>query len=107
MYTKDEYLTALKIVREYELAQKNIELSIFTKCTIYNIVSNSCKHYNKSAMAYWVSIDGNIPERNPDAMIIDSNLGFYTIEGGRKVYDTFLDAYKGVVSKFKRLHLIN
>jgi len=107
MHTKDEYLNALKIVREYELQNKNIELSIFEECTINNIVSNICKHYNKSATAYWVSLDGNIPERNPDAMIVDSGIGFYTIEGGRKTYDTIQNAYKGVVSKLKRMHLIN
>ena len=107
MYTKEEYQTALRIVSSYELEQKSNKLSKYKNCTIDNIVSNNCKHFMKSAVAYWVSIEGNIPERNPDAMIIDSGIGFYTILGGRKAYDTFEKAYKDMLSKLKRMRLIN
>lgn len=89
------------------LEQKSNKLSKYKNCTIDNIVSNNCKYFMRSAVAYWVSIEGNIPERDPDAMIIDSGMGFYTILGGRKTYDTFEKAYKDMLSKLKRMRLIN
>jgi hypothetical protein len=108
IHSREDYLNALKVVKEYKEQLKTDKLLEYNECTVDNIVSSEFIyfHNNKKAIAYWVSLDCNIPDRDPDAIIkIDSN-DFYTIEGNRTPYSNMEEAYKAVIRKFRRNKLI-
>jgi hypothetical protein len=102
--TKEEYFSALKIVRDYEEQNKKYKLSIYNNCSEENIVSNEFTYNfrnNQKAKAYWVSKDGKVPERDPDGIIVLEE-NFYTIKGFRRPFETLEKAYSALIKSFRR-----
>jgi len=97
----EEYRNALKIIRAYEEQQSNKKNMIYDGCTKEDIFTNKFKKPHYEALAFWVTKEKTIPERNPDA-VINLEPDFYTIDGGRIPYKTFEEAREAVMKIFKR-----
>ena len=108
--TKEEYQNACLLISKYKLQEKNKKDLSYNGLTKSNIVSKVFNYdlnrvESRKATAYWVSKSGEIPETNPDAVIV-MEPNFYTIEGGRVPYETLEEAYKSVIKSFKKKKLI-
>ena len=97
----EEYSNALKIVKAYEKQQDNKKNSVYEGCTKEDIIEKKFKKPHYEAIAFWVTKENKIPDRNPDA-VINLEPDFYTIDGGRVPYKTFEEAKSVVIKNFKR-----
>lgn len=106
--SEKEYLEAKGIVDRYILQKFNKKLSIYDGCTENDILKNEFRNHNRDlAFAFWITRSKEIPDRNPDCIIIaDSFMELYTLEGSRKFYDNYDFAYKAMIKGFKRKKLI-
>lgn len=100
--TEEEYLQAKKIIDTYLAEQRVKHLRIYDDCTVNDIVRNEYTERNKKAYAFWVTKSKDIPDRNPEGTIVDSGIGFFSLEHSSTAYPTYEAAYKQLIRNFRR-----
>lgn len=101
--SEKEYLTARKIVTDYEIQIKEKKLLIYSGLTKDNILSKEINSDGKKTFYFWVTEGDVIPDRDPNGSVTyDYNCDFYTLENSHVPYKTYKEAEKNMLKTFKR-----